>query len=79
MNCQKCQYNLPYFVSGSRILFDDFREAYWWLRMNTPEDAKVMSWWDYGYQVNSSRQLTDYNGDPITGQIRCSSGLNKTI
>jgi asparagine N-glycosylation enzyme membrane subunit Stt3 len=38
-------------VTGSRILFDDFREAYWWLRMNTPEDAKVMSWWDYGYQV----------------------------
>ena len=26
---------------GSRIIFDDFREAYWWLRMNTPEDAKV--------------------------------------
>ncbi len=36
---------------GSRIIFDDFREAYWWLRQNTPEDAKVMSWWDYGYQV----------------------------
>ena len=32
---------------GSRIIFDDFREAYWWLRMNTPENAKVMSWWDY--------------------------------
>lgn len=29
---------------GSRIIFDDFREAYYWLRMNTPEDAKVMSW-----------------------------------
>jgi len=22
---------------GSRIIFDDFREAYYWLRMNTPE------------------------------------------
>ena len=29
---------------GSRIIFDDFREAYYWLRQNTPEDAKVMSW-----------------------------------
>lgn len=29
---------------GSRIIFDDFREAYYWLRMNTPEDAKIMSW-----------------------------------
>merc|ERR1719347_2345565 len=26
---------------GSRIIFDDFREAYWWLRMNTAEDAKA--------------------------------------
>eukprot|EP00854_Cymbomonas_tetramitiformis_P005051 gene5051-6152_t len=37
---------------GSRMLFDDFREAYYWLRHNTPEDAKVMSWWDYGYQIS---------------------------
>lgn len=22
---------------GSQIIFDDFREAYYWLRMNTPE------------------------------------------
>lgn len=26
---------------GSQIIFDDFREAYYWLRQNTPEDAKV--------------------------------------
>ena len=26
---------------GSRKIFDDFREAYYWLRQNTPEDAKV--------------------------------------
>lgn len=36
---------------GERILLDDFREAYYWLWQNTPEDAKVMSWWDYGYQI----------------------------
>jgi len=36
---------------GSRFLFDDFREAYYWLRMNTETDAKIMSWWDYGYQI----------------------------
>ena len=29
-------------------MIDDFREAYWWLRDNTPEDARVLSWWDYG-------------------------------
>ncbi|KAL5510340.1 hypothetical protein EMCRGX_G005869 [Ephydatia muelleri] len=36
---------------GSRNILDDFREAYFWLRQNTPEDARVMSWWDYGYQI----------------------------
>ena len=36
---------------GSQHLIDDFREAYYWLRQNTPEDAVVMSWWDYGYQI----------------------------
>eukprot|EP00439_Symbiodinium_sp_Y106_P080286 s740_g19.t1 len=32
-------------------IIDDYREAYNWLRDNTPEDARVMAWWDYGYQI----------------------------
>ena len=36
--------------TGETIMIDDFREAYFWLRDNTPEDARVMSWWDYGYE-----------------------------
>lgn len=36
---------------GSQAIIDDFREAYYWLRQNTKEDAKIMSWWDYGYQI----------------------------
>lgn len=36
---------------GSRNILDDFREAYFWLRQNTADDARVMSWWDYGYQI----------------------------
>jgi len=45
-------------------LIDDFREAYYWLRQNTPEDAVVMSWWDYGYQIAGMadrRTLVDNN------------------
>lgn len=38
---------------GSQNIIDDFREAYYWLRQNTPKTAKVMSWWDYGYQARS--------------------------
>ncbi|XP_038208582.1 dolichyl-diphosphooligosaccharide--protein glycosyltransferase subunit STT3A [Zerene cesonia] len=43
---------------GARIIFDDFREAYTWLKMNTPQDAKVMSWWDYGYQITAMANRT---------------------
>lgn len=38
-------------LSRSRNILDDFREAYYWLRQNTDEHARVMSWWDYGYQI----------------------------
>lgn len=37
--------------SGQEIIVDDYRAAYWWLRDNTPEDSRVMAWWDYGYQI----------------------------
>lgn len=43
---------------NSHIIFDDFREAYYWLKMNTPEDSKVMSWWDYGYQITAMANRT---------------------
>jgi dolichyl-diphosphooligosaccharide--protein glycosyltransferase len=36
---------------GSQHIIDDYREAYYWLRQNTAQDAKIMSWWDYGYQI----------------------------
>lgn len=36
---------------GSRTILDDYREAYYWMRQNTDEHAKFMSWWDYGYQM----------------------------
>lgn len=38
-------------ADGSQHIIDDFREAYYWLRQNTKQDAVVMSWWDYGYQI----------------------------
>ncbi|CAG9830193.1 unnamed protein product [Diabrotica balteata] len=40
-----------YGSDGSRQILDDFREAYFWLSQNTADDARVMSWWDYGYQI----------------------------
>ncbi|KAG6800951.1 STT3, subunit of the oligosaccharyltransferase complex, B [Apis mellifera caucasica] len=40
-----------YSNDGGRAILDDFREAYYWLAQNTPIDARIMSWWDYGYQI----------------------------
>jgi dolichyl-diphosphooligosaccharide---protein glycosyltransferase len=43
---------------GSVTTIDDFREAYWWLRDETPEDSRVLAWWDYGYQINGIANRT---------------------
>lgn len=37
--------------SGENIIVTDYIDAYHWLRDNTPVDARVVSWWDYGYQI----------------------------
>ena len=44
--------------NGEVVYVDDFREAYWWLRDNTPADARVMAWWDYGYQITGISNRT---------------------
>ncbi|VVC90579.1 unnamed protein product [Leptidea sinapis] len=56
---------------GSRKILDDFREAYGWLSQNTAEDARVMSWWDYGYQE------ADYFTE--RGEYRVDSEGSKTM
>jgi dolichyl-diphosphooligosaccharide--protein glycosyltransferase len=43
---------------GRIVTIDDYREAYWWLRDNTPEDARIMAWWDYGYQITGISNRT---------------------
>jgi dolichyl-diphosphooligosaccharide--protein glycosyltransferase len=44
--------------TGENVVVDDYREAYWWLRDKTPEDARVMAWWDYGYQITGIANRT---------------------
>jgi len=43
---------------GRVVKVDDYREAYWWLRDNTPEDSRIMAWWDYGYQITGKFRAT---------------------
>ena len=44
--------------TGDIVKLDDYREAYWWLRDNTPEDARILAWWDYGYQISAIANRT---------------------
>lgn len=43
---------------GTRYIIDDYREAYYWMKQNTAKDAKIMSWWDYGYQITGMSNRT---------------------
>ncbi|GMI89461.1 staurosporin and temperature sensitive 3-like A [Hibiscus trionum] len=49
---------LSYRSHGRLHIFDDFREAYAWLRHNTDVNDKVASWWDYGYQTTAMANRT---------------------
>ena len=68
---------------GSTIMVDDYREAYWWLRDNTPEDARVMAWWDYGYQITGIGNRTTiadgntWNHEHIATLGRCLTSPEK--
>ena len=42
----------------NRLIVDDYREAYYWLKQNTAQDARILSWWDYGYQITGMANRT---------------------
>ena len=44
--------------TGDKYILDDFREAYYWLKQNTDKDSKILSWWDYGYQITGMSNRT---------------------
>jgi len=37
--------------SGETVMVTDYLDSYDWLKKNTPEDARILAWWDYGYQI----------------------------
>ena len=43
-----------------------------WLRENTPEDAVIAAWWDYGYWISTlgERKTLADNSTLINWQIR---------
>ncbi|HXW36699.1 MAG TPA: STT3 domain-containing protein [Nitrososphaerales archaeon] len=47
----------------SRASFDDWTQTLQWIRQNTPTDAVVIGWWDYGYWITvmGNRTTVDDN------------------
>ncbi|CCW71933.1 unnamed protein product [Phytomonas sp. Hart1] len=37
--------------NGQDVLVDDYYQSYMWMKANTPQDARFLAWWDYGYQI----------------------------
>jgi len=54
------------------ISTNDWPEAMQWLKENTPEDAVVASWWDYGYWISTlaERKTLADNSTLLDWQIR---------
>jgi len=44
--------------SGETVTVDDYRACYWWIKEKTPADARILAWWDYGYQITSIANRT---------------------
>jgi len=44
--------------SFSNFASDDWKDATLWIKQNTPEDAIIASWWDYGYWISTLSERT---------------------
>jgi len=85
-SCERASYSFasPGLVSVSgQTKIDDKYVGYEWLKDNTPPDARVLSWWDYGYQITGIGNRTSladgntWNHEHIATLGRILSGQEK--
>ncbi len=59
------------------ISTNDWLDAMQWLKENTPEDAVIAAWWDYGYWIStlSERKTLSDNATTLDWQIRKSASM----
>jgi len=59
------------------ISTNDWPDAMQWLKENTPEDAVIAAWWDYGYWIStlSERKTLSDNATTLDWQIRKSASM----
>ena len=66
----------PSILSGgshySHLATNDWKDTMLWIKQNTPEDAIIASWWDYGYWITtlSERATLADNATLIDWQIK---------
>tara|TARA_Y100000590_G_scaffold458273_1_gene612645 strand:- start:92 stop:1612 length:1521 start_codon:yes stop_codon:yes gene_type:complete len=52
----------PSILSGgssfTHLASDDWKDAMLWIKQNTPENAVIASWWDYGYWIGTLSERT---------------------
>ena len=76
LNWSNNNVGLPPTILNSGTQFNlstnDWTDAMQWLRENTPEDAVIASWWDYGYWISTlgERKTLADNSTLIDWQIR---------
>ncbi|HVP23726.1 MAG TPA: STT3 domain-containing protein [Conexivisphaerales archaeon] len=67
--------NRPMQISSSATILPedvpDWQQALTWINTNTPPDAKIISWWDYGYWITVMGNRTTFtdNGTLNTTRI----------
>ena len=66
---------VPFTIMNSghfNISTNDWPDAMQWLRENTPEDAVIAAWWDYGYWISTlaERKTLADNSTVLDWQIR---------
>lgn len=69
---------------GRTVIDDDPWQGYKWLARETPKDARVFAWWDYGYQITGIGKRTSladgntWNHEHIATLGRLLSGSQKS-
>jgi len=63
--------------SNFNISTNDWPDAMLWLKENTPEDAVIASWWDYGYWISTlaERKTLSDNATLLDWQIRKTAAM----
>ena len=57
--------------TGLKLSFDDWNDSLDWIKVNTPTESVIASWWDYGYwiQTKSERATISDNSTLIDSRI----------